>query len=140
MNKLQEFIQSLPCGFIRADQMPTLIALDRLHPCLVRCGNGRFTCGAQDVAHFIRCVEAGGDYVRDVSLPVGSAERAAAWVPEAPITPVSMLPQSFTDSRGTQFNRTQRNTNPHKVVFNESDCGGVYDGINTVYSDADSGL
>lgn len=45
----------------------------RLTPLLVRCGGGRFTCPAQDVAHFIGLVERqpGGDYVRDVSIPVG---------------------------------------------------------------------
>jgi len=51
-----------------------LLAADpagRLQPCLVRCGSCRFTCPAQDVAHLIACIEAGGDYVRDVSIPAG---------------------------------------------------------------------
>lgn len=80
MNKLQTFIAALPCGFITSAQMPELITLDRLHPVLIRCGGCRLTCAAQDVAHIMRCIEAGGDYVRDVSLPVGSTERAANWV------------------------------------------------------------
>lgn len=42
----------------------------RLTALLVRCGCGRFTAPAQDVAHFISAIEASGhDYVRDVSLP-----------------------------------------------------------------------
>lgn len=42
----------------------------RLKPLLVRCGGGRFTAPAQDVAHFIELIEATGrDYVRDVSEP-----------------------------------------------------------------------
>jgi len=41
----------------------------RLQPCLVRCGSCRFTCPAQDVAHLEACIVAGGDYVRDVSIP-----------------------------------------------------------------------
>src|SRR5881392_2872760 len=96
MNKLQEFIDSKPMGFLSEADIPKLIALDRLCPVLVRCGGCRFTCGAQDVQHLMRCVEAGGDYVRDVSFPVGSVERAAKWKPECVVTPVAMLPASFT--------------------------------------------
>lgn len=79
MNALQTFIAKLPFGFITSAQLPELIALDRLHPCLIRCGGCRVTTAAQDVEHVIRCISAGGDYVRDVSLPVGSMERAAKW-------------------------------------------------------------
>lgn len=43
----------------------------RLQWCLVRCGGCRFTCPAQDVEHLVHCVEAGGDYVRDVCIPAG---------------------------------------------------------------------
>ena len=43
----------------------------RLTLLLVRCGGGRFLAPAQDVQHFVDIVEAnGGDYVRDVSVPV----------------------------------------------------------------------
>lgn len=79
MNKLQSFIQSKPCGFLTEADMPELIALDRLCPVLVRCGGCRFTCAVQDVDHLVACISAGGDYVRDVSFPVGSLERAASW-------------------------------------------------------------
>lgn len=82
MNELQKFIDSKLRGFLKETDMHGLIALDRLCPVLVRCGCGRFTCPAQDAAHFIKCVEAGGDYVRDVSLPIGTAQRAAAWIQE----------------------------------------------------------
>ena len=79
MNALQSFLATLPCGFLTDATLPELIKLDRLHPCLVRCGGGRFTCGAQDVDHFIKCVALGGDYVRDISIPCGCEERAAQW-------------------------------------------------------------
>lgn len=99
MNKLQTFIAALPCGFITSAEMPALIALDRLHPCLVRCGDCRFTCPAQDVATMIHRVELGGGYVRDVSLPVGSLERAANWREDCPVTAPALLPESFVAAR-----------------------------------------
>lgn len=131
MNKLQAFLSTLPCGFITEAQMPQLIALDRLCPVLVRCGCCRFTCGAQDLAHLTKCIEAGGDYIRDVSLPVGWEARAATWQPECPVTPGVMLPASFIQPRPA-------NHRLH-VTFSECDCGGVYDG-HQVTSDADPGL
>lgn len=82
MNKLESFIAARPGGFLTDADIPALIALDRLCPVLVRCGGCRFTCAAQCVEHLVKCVEAGGDYVRDVSFPVGSYERAASWRPE----------------------------------------------------------
>jgi hypothetical protein len=97
MNKLQQFIQSKPCGFLTEADMPELIALDRLCPVLVRCGACRFTCAAQDCAHLITAIVAAKDYVRDVSFPVGAMERAASWQPDCPVTPVSMLPASFLE-------------------------------------------
>jgi hypothetical protein len=99
VNALQTFIAKLPFGFITPAQLPELIALDRLHPCLIRCGGCRVTTAAQDVEHVIRCISAGGDYVRDVSLPVGSMERAAKWQPDCPVTAATMLPQSFLADR-----------------------------------------
>lgn len=56
-------------GFLTAAELGYLAGFDRLRQVLVRCGNGRFRCPAQDARHFMRCVEAGGDYVRDVCLP-----------------------------------------------------------------------
>lgn len=60
-------------GFLTEADVRTLAAAPsgRLTPCLVRCGGCRFTAPAQDVAHLIGLVEAGGDYVRDVSIPAG---------------------------------------------------------------------
>ena len=66
--------------FFQSADLPALIEIDRLMPVLVRCGNGRFTCAAQDVTHFIAIIEehsndspgsVENDYVRDISLPVG---------------------------------------------------------------------
>ncbi len=56
-------------GFVQDVDMAEIIEESRLHPCLVRCGNGRFSCPAQDVAHFVKIItEHGLDYVRDVSV------------------------------------------------------------------------
>jgi hypothetical protein len=72
-------------GFLIKEDLPKLIAFNRFEPVLIRCGNGRFTCPAQDVTHFMNCLEFGikmakqvygdefnesTDYVRDVQLPV----------------------------------------------------------------------
>ena len=79
MNKLETYIAGLELGFItKPEQLAELKKLDRLHPVLVRCGGGRFTAAAQDVQHFMDCVTKGStDYIRDISLPAGSLERAA---------------------------------------------------------------
>jgi hypothetical protein len=130
MNALQSFLATLPCGFLTEATLPELIKLDRLHPCLVRCGGCRFTCAAQCVPHLMKCVDAGGDYVRDVSIPAGCEDRAAQWkCPESPVTPIAMTPAHFTRERKADYRRE----------FNESDCGGVWDGFQ-VTSDADPGL
>lgn len=66
-------------GFLSASTLEIIAHHDRLRPVLVRCGNGRFTCAAQDAKHFMdiiaRDAAAHGpvdpisDHVRDVSLP-----------------------------------------------------------------------
>ena len=58
MNALQSFLATLPCGFLTDATLPELIKLDRLHPCLVRCGGGRFVCAADQVDHFIKALRA----------------------------------------------------------------------------------
>ena len=57
-------------GFITDVELSALAADPgtRLQPCLVRCCCGRFSAPAQDVAHFIKLVEQGGEHVRDVSV------------------------------------------------------------------------
>jgi hypothetical protein len=138
INALQKFLAGLPFGFITANQMPDLIALDRLHPVLVRCGGGRFTCGAQDVAHFIKCVEAGGDYVRDVCVPAGSIERAAAWV-AAPSVAKCVHQAANTKAAGLLGTVPDKVKSSRAPAWDESQCGGVFDG-RQVTSDADPGL
>jgi hypothetical protein len=57
-------------GFLNTHTLPQIIAVDRLMLVLVRCGNGRFLCPAQDVEHFTNIItKEGSDYVRDWSLP-----------------------------------------------------------------------
>lgn len=145
INALQKFLAGLPFGFIAANQLPDLIALDRLHPVLVRCGGGRFTCGAQDADHFMRCITAGGDYVRDVSVPAGSIERAAAWVAASSVAksaadwhfdPVRSVPMVRPAKQAPGAWSLNRRAGGH---FDETQCGGVFDG-RQVTSDADPGL
>ena len=57
-------------GFItKPEDLEAVKAESRLHPVLVRCGGGRFTCPAQDVQHFVDIINRDGqDYVRDISV------------------------------------------------------------------------
>jgi len=150
MNKLQLFIASCGFGgFVTEKQMPELIAIDRLAPLLVRCGGKRFTCAAQDLAPMLAAVEAGGDYVRDVSFPVGSMERAEHWRPEVvhvhaklskeiPVRDFNLPSGAINPGLSRFINDVIRNTRELNR-FDESDCGGVFDGHGVV-SDADPGL
>jgi len=57
------------CNFIKDTDLPEIIKENRLQQVLVRCGNGRFICSAQDVTHFVSIIEKEkSDYIRDVSL------------------------------------------------------------------------
>lgn len=56
-------------GFLTAGEVAILAKEDRLRQLLIRAGGCRLVCAAQDVTHIIACLEAGGDYVRDVSIP-----------------------------------------------------------------------
>lgn len=77
-------IETVQHGFILAADVEPLIAVNRLMLVLVRCGNGRFLCPIQDLNHFMgiinnhaervkaetgQLLNAGTDYIRDVSLP-----------------------------------------------------------------------
>ncbi len=42
---------------IDTNDLNELIKLDRLTPVLIKCGNGRFTCPAQDVIHWIDIID-----------------------------------------------------------------------------------
>jgi hypothetical protein len=68
--KLLTRIKNIDYGFLTNENLDKLVELNRLNPVLVRCGNGRFTCAAQDVRHFTDIIKReGSDYVRDVSIP-----------------------------------------------------------------------
>ena len=54
--------------FLTSATLPRLISCDRLHPVLIRAGSCRLECPAQDAAHIMECLKAGGDYVRDVGF------------------------------------------------------------------------
>lgn len=56
-------------GFLSLEDVDQVVEVSRLAQLLVRCGNGRFTCAAQDVRWFCEIIRRDGkDYVRDVSL------------------------------------------------------------------------
>lgn len=161
MNKLQLFIADKPFGFLKDTDMPALIEMDRLMPCLVRCERCRFTCAAQDVAHLLKCVRAGGDHVRDVSMAHGYKERAAAWhaphvarpkpspdlalATEANLkspwkTRAPEMPWHSDDLMGSEEAVERHYNQPRSErEFNEADCGGVWTG-SEVISDADPSL
>ena len=64
-----ERVRTQKCGFIQDVDLPEIIAHNRLQLLLVRCGNGRFLCPAQDLEHFMGIISSSGkDYVRDVSI------------------------------------------------------------------------
>jgi len=126
MNTLQTFIKSQPYGFITDKELLKLVAIDRLCQVLVRCGGCRFTCAAQDVAHLETCIKAGGDYVRDVSFPVGSFERAASWQP---------APAAYTVETARRALKHASVATTARVV-REWNCEDLGDGP----SDADPGL
>jgi len=58
-------------GFLTSSDVADILGFDRLRQVLVRCGVCRFRCAVQDLGHMERCIVAGGDYIRDVSLPIG---------------------------------------------------------------------
>ena len=70
MTKMQELMVELApqMGFITDVEIPRIMAIDRLQQVLVRCNNCRFVCAVQDLAHLEKCIEAGGDWVRDVEI------------------------------------------------------------------------
>lgn len=134
------------CGFLSMADVATIAESDRLRQLLVRCGSGRFTCPAQDVAHFYKCVTAGGDYVRDVSLPVSDPamkkpERATQLVILEPATPTSkaQIGERYVEPAQPRCECGKPSTVHHVCTFREEDYGGVFDGHN-VTSDADPGL
>lgn len=128
-------------GFLTVADVAELRQLDRLRQLLVRCGNGRFLCAAQDVDHFCEIIRRDFDahrpdcdYIRDVSLPAGDpAHRGdyrahtfeGSYRPEPAPLPPKKHPGPFPD---------------HCRVRDDScDYGGVFDGFG-VTSDADPGL
>jgi len=57
--------------FLDNEDIKGLAVWDRHMQLLVRCGNGRFVCSAQDVIHFCDIIDKSEvDYVRDMSLPI----------------------------------------------------------------------
>lgn len=66
----KEYLLKTQFGFIGTkEDEEKLIAEDRFTPVLVRCGGGRFRCAVQDLAHFVKIINASKeDYVRDASV------------------------------------------------------------------------
>ena len=115
-------------GFLRDGDLAELARLDRLRLVLVRCGNYRFTCAAQDARHLIDIIKADGrDFVRDVSLPAFDPARQGDF---RPLTNDPPLPQVVWPVPNVPA-RSRR--------IDARDFAGVFDGF-CVTSDADPGL
>ena len=139
---LAAWVKGLPYGFLNAGQLAALAKVARMAPVLVRCGNCRFTCAADNAATLIGYVEAGGDYVRDVAITAealevyrGQAARSAEDTERARVLGESIKSAQAQAPR-VAAPAPRRQCGP---AFREEDCGGVFDG-NSVTSDADPGL
>ena len=166
MNALQTFFAKLPHGFITSEeQLKELIALHRLCLVLVRLGGpgGRFLAPAQNVRVLCDYCEKSGDWIRDWAIAPVELDRAADWQPEPPPAMPPRPPRqvhTYRTSNAAAFDadcaicggkmrdsihgatdeeRARRVEIPDRVVFDESQCGGAFDG-NQVISDADPGL
>lgn len=133
-------------GFLDSADVAVIAGADRLRQLLVRCGGCRLTCAAQDFAHLSACIVAGGDYVRDVSLPATdkamvNPPRPTELVILAPATATTKaeIGERYVESPQPRCDCGQVASVSHACHFHEEDCGGVFDG-NTVTSDADPGL
>ncbi len=136
MNTLQSFIQANP--YLTDKTILDLQKIDRLCPVLVRCGQCRFTAGAQDVPHIIKALETAGDYVRDVSFPVGAFENASKWCDHNAMSQ-TLARAAANKAAGLVGKVPDKRKLSDTIGFNEADCGGVFDGF-SVSSDADPGL
>jgi len=116
------WIVSKPCGFVTDKDMPWLVERHRLCLLVVRFECGRFICPAQDLNVFLEPLEKAGLHLRDVSIAPAELEEARALVEKLRREKIR-----------------QAAITGHKIVFDERDCGGVFDGF-TVSSDADPGL
>jgi len=116
-------------GFLRDADLTELARLDRLRLVLVRCGECRFTCAAQDALHLIDIIRADGrDYVRDVSLPAFDPARGGTFRPLTNDPPFPSIAMPVSDVAARR----------HFTLAAEN-FGGAFDGF-TVTSDADPGL
>ena len=131
---LASIVLAAPCGFVTEDQIPAVIAADRLCLLLVRCGAKRFIAPAQDVAAMIQAVERDGDYVRDVSFPPAVIGEACAFLGADHPFPERARPRLQAAVAKLKTSAVLRAQD-----FNEADCGGVFDGFGVI-SDADPGL
>lgn len=138
MNAFEKFLAARPGYFVRDVDMPELIKLHRLCLLVARCGGCRFMCPAQDLAFLIKAIEKAGDYVRDVSVHSTEIANAQHWRPEIGCY-VAPKPKEETGVNLQPLTKALTEIK-HQFRFDENDCSGVFDGVNTVTSDADPGL
>lgn len=79
-------------GHLTAANVDALAHVDRLRPILVRCNTCRLTCPAADVAHIVRLLTAGGEGVRDITLPASDPAYTGDYVSQ--FTADSILPSA----------------------------------------------
>jgi hypothetical protein len=65
-----ERIKKENMSFIASDDdLNDVVRENRFQKILIRCGNGRLVCSAQDAEHFVRIIQnSNEDHVRDLSL------------------------------------------------------------------------
>lgn len=126
-------------GFMDRSDVLRLEQLDRLRMVLVRCGNGRFTCPAQDVDHFCEIIRRdfdehrpNCDYVRDVSLPAGDPAFRGSFHAHT-------VEGSYKPERKQPSPPATSGFPKHLYVNSNDECSGTFDGF-SVTSDADPGL
>ena len=129
-------------GYLDVAQLADLAKLDRLRMVLIRCGNGRFLCPAQNAEHFMNIIRrdfdahsVDCDYIRDVSLPSSDPAHKGGYEPRTVEGSYSHAPAPKPAKPVQATRSSPRNS---YVPVNE-EYSGTFDGFGVV-SDADPGL
>jgi len=150
--QLAEIFHRRGDGFILDSDLPEIAKIDRLQPCLVRCGGCRFTCAAQDVSHLVGIItKEGSDYVRDISMlmtppppkpgPYGSWEKAeAAYKELSEIAKATKVPIITAHQAIRPGARPPQTLPEGPIIVDYMDLLGPTGHGDICHSDADPGL
>ena len=117
-----QFLIAHQYGMSRAE-LEQLIKLERLCLVLCRFDEGRLLCPAQDAPEIVKRLESTGWGIRDVS-PAGE-RLAQARIELARDATAQAIKEAC--KRGLVIS--------DRVMFNESDCGGAFDGYRVISGD-----